>query len=327
MKSNTALLTSTDRRVVDQTVLDYEAGVFNHASGDLSEHTQARVYASPYTVNAGSLLAPTLSVTIYYAYVDTGTDLIFSGPYPGGTFTVSDVTFGTRFNWQWWPYDLYAKPFGADITGYINVPADGSYTFGVDSDDGSYLFIDGVLIASFPGEHAHSTHTGTVTLTAGVHAFRVKFSQDGEVASGLNVYLPAGVTYANTASTTRTLGSHTLRLQLDYNNAGVAATLVVAVPASITSGSGTLNSAPIIATQPQSQLTKLGGSCKFSVVAISDSPQSYQWYYSGVPISGANFSAYTVDNAQYVNAGDYFVVVSNSNGSTTSASASLVITS
>jgi PA14 domain len=324
MKSNTALLTDTDRRVVEQTVLNYEAGVFGHVSGDLSQHTQARMYATPYTVTAASVLAPTLTVTVYYAWVDTGTDLTFSGPYPGGVFTVADISFGTQFAWVWHPYGL--SGFGADINGYINVAATGPYTFGTDSDDGSYLFIDGALVVNNGGEHAHITKTGTVTLTAGIHSIRVKFFEDGESYSGLNVYLPAGVTYANTNSSTRTLGTHTLRLQVDYNNNGVSATQVIAVPAAITTGAGTPNAAPVVAAQPQSQQVALGGRATFTVVAVSDTPQTYQWYFSGAPIANAIFSAYTVDSATYQNAGDYFVVVTNSNGSTASSAASLIIT-
>jgi len=76
-----------------------------------------------------------------------------------------------------------ANPFGRSdnylslYTGYFTVDADGSYTFATASDDASFLYVDGKLVAAWPGRHtvwkgARGRYRGTVTLKKGVHAFR-----------------------------------------------------------------------------------------------------------------------------------------------------------
>jgi sugar lactone lactonase YvrE len=86
---------------------------------------------------------------------------------------------------------------------------------------------------------------------------------------------------------------------------------------------GTLSGAPYISTQPTDQYVAVGGSATFSVVASGSSSFTYQWYFNDSPINGANSSSYTVTNAQSSNAGPYTVMVTDSNGSTTSNAATL----
>jgi autotransporter-associated beta strand protein len=62
----------------------------------------------------------------------------------------------------------------AEWIGGLNVLAGGSYTFSLVSDDGSQLFIDGVSVVNNLG---NTTGTGTVVLSAGVHAVEVRFFQ------------------------------------------------------------------------------------------------------------------------------------------------------
>ncbi len=47
--------------------------------------------------------------------------------------------------------------FGFVFTGVLNVPADGEYTFELDSDDGSRLVVDGQLVAEYDGIHGLGT--------------------------------------------------------------------------------------------------------------------------------------------------------------------------
>jgi hypothetical protein len=88
---------------------------------------------------------------------------------------------------------------------------------------------------------------------------------------------------------------------------------------------GTLNAVPAISSQPATQYASVGGSATFSVTASGSSALSYQWTFNGAAISGATASSYTVSNAQTSNSGTYAVVVTDNNGSTTSAGASLTV--
>ena len=63
--------------------------------------------------------------------------------------------------------------------------------------------------------------------------------------------------------------------------------------------------------QPVSQTVPLGGAAMFSVGAISCPPPSYQWYFNGESIPGANSSSLQISNAQLTDAGTYWVRLSN----------------
>ena len=69
-----------------------------------------------------------------------------------------------------------------------------------------------------------------------------------------------------------------------------------------------------------------GSSVSFTVVASGQGTLTYQWRFNGANIAGANASTYTIANAQTSNAGNYNVIVSNSGGSTPSATATLTVT-
>ena len=65
--------------------------------------------------------------------------------------------------------------FGFVYSGYLHVPADGSYTFFTTSDDGSKLSIDGMEVVNNDGLHGAQERSGTLSLTAGEHEIRVTF--------------------------------------------------------------------------------------------------------------------------------------------------------
>ncbi len=69
--------------------------------------------------------------------------------------------------------------FGVEFTGYIKVPKDGSYTFYLNSDDGSCLYIDGRTVVSNDGLHAPEERSGYVMLNAGYHKIKITFFQRG----------------------------------------------------------------------------------------------------------------------------------------------------
>jgi phospholipase/lecithinase/hemolysin len=82
---------------------------------------------------------------------------------------------------------------------------------------------------------------------------------------------------------------------------------------------------PVIVQQPQSQTVATNDIATFTVAATGASPLSYQWFYNGSPISGATSTSYS--SVQYIgdNGATFTVVVSNPDGSTTSAPAVLTV--
>ena len=83
--------------------------------------------------------------------------------------------------------------------------------------------------------------------------------------------------------------------------------------------------APVLVTQPQSITTFIGATVNFSVFAAGSPLPTYRWLFNGTNISGAKDSTLTLTNVQASQAGNYSVVVSNSQGSTNSASATLTL--
>lgn len=65
--------------------------------------------------------------------------------------------------------------FGFVFTGYVEVTADGNYTFYTSSDDGSKLYIGSTEVVNNDGLHAITEQSGTIGLKAGKHALKVVF--------------------------------------------------------------------------------------------------------------------------------------------------------
>ncbi|WP_375435492.1 GDSL-type esterase/lipase family protein [uncultured Hymenobacter sp.] len=65
--------------------------------------------------------------------------------------------------------------FAFRYTGYIDVPADGEYTFYTASDDGSQFFIGSNLVVDNNGLHSLHERSGTIGLQRGKHALTVTF--------------------------------------------------------------------------------------------------------------------------------------------------------
>ncbi len=94
-------------------------------------------------------------------------------------------------------------------------------------------------------------------------------------------------------------------------NAGSYDVVVTGPCGSVTSSAGilTVDTAPTITTQPTAQITCVGSSATFSVIANGTNP-TYQWQKAGSPIPGATSATYTIANAAALDAVTYDVVVS-----------------
>lgn len=69
--------------------------------------------------------------------------------------------------------------FGVRFKGVLEVPADGEYTFWLNSDDGSQLLLDGQRLINNDGDHAPAEKSAKATLKAGPHSFTLLFYQNG----------------------------------------------------------------------------------------------------------------------------------------------------
>jgi uncharacterized repeat protein (TIGR01451 family) len=83
--------------------------------------------------------------------------------------------------------DANPDNFSARYRGSIYVPVSGSYTFYLNSDDASYLWLDAAALASTPtaasatvnngGGHSLQERSGTVTLSAGLHTLLIYYGE------------------------------------------------------------------------------------------------------------------------------------------------------
>ncbi len=87
----------------------------------------------------------------------------------------------------------------------------------------------------------------------------------------------------------------------------------------------TVNTAPSISVNPQSQTVCVGSPVTFTVTATGTPAPTYQWKKGGVDIAGANSSGYTINSATTADAGSYTVVVTNICSSATSSAATLTV--
>jgi hypothetical protein len=84
--------------------------------------------------------------------------------------------------------------------------------------------------------------------------------------------------------------------------------------------------APVILTQPQGTNVVGGSPVNFWVGAFGSAPLGYQWFLNTNALTGATATNYFIASAVAMNAGNYFVVITNVVGSVTSAVAPLTVT-
>ncbi len=70
---------------------------------------------------------------------------------------------------------LVPDNFGFQFKGFVNIPADGNYTFYTSSDDGSKLYIGSQVVVNNDGLHGTQEVSGSINLKAGKHAIHVDY--------------------------------------------------------------------------------------------------------------------------------------------------------
>ncbi|MBK7947364.1 MAG: NPCBM/NEW2 domain-containing protein [Deltaproteobacteria bacterium] len=113
------------------------------------------------------LASPASAVFNYSVYTGQFTSVAnLAGLTPVATGTSSSIKLGVT---------SIQADFGLVFTNTLNVTSAGVYEFQLTSDEGSKLFIDGVLVVNNDGEHVAVTVTGSRNLTAGSHTLRVEY--------------------------------------------------------------------------------------------------------------------------------------------------------
>ncbi|HEV2707295.1 MAG TPA: pectinesterase family protein [Pyrinomonadaceae bacterium] len=142
-------------------------------------------------------------------------------------------------------------------------------------------------------------------------------------------WLKNGAPVANGSATTPTLSitnaqlSDTGSYTAVVSNAGGS---VSSNPVSLTVADGPVAPPPTITAEPAATTVTVGTPTSLSVAAEGES-LFYQWYKNGALIPGANNASLDFAAAQVADAGNYHVVVSNSGGNVTSATARLLVVS
>lgn len=75
-----------------------------------------------------------------------------------------------------------ADNLGAVFDGYVSIAAADYYTFSVESDDGSKLYVGDTLLINNDGLHGMAEVTGSIGLNPGLHRVRVEFFEAGSGA-------------------------------------------------------------------------------------------------------------------------------------------------
>lgn len=229
------------------------------------------------------------------------------------TYTVPAVSNATSYTWI-----LPAGWTGTSTTNSITVTVGGSSgTIGVFASSScgntstSNLAVTVNAIPSAPG-----IISGNSSVCSGT-------SQVYSVASvpGATVYtwgIPGGwFGFSNTNSITTTAGSNSGNISVTASNAcGTSSSSVLNVSAS--------SASIVINAQPQA-LTLCQGQNGTLTVTATGTNLTYQWRLNGNPIAGATSSNLTISAVTPSQAGNYTVVITNSCGSVTSSSASLVV--
>jgi hypothetical protein len=239
------------------------------------------------------------------------------------TFSVT-ATGSTPLSYQWRKNG--ASITGANLSSYTTPPitsTDNGAQFTVFVSNSAGIITSNAAILTVNAPPTITSQPSNLTVIVGQTAtFSVTATGTAPLVyqwrkNGANISGATASTYTTPATTSTDTGA-----QFSVVISNVAGTM--------TSNTATLtvNSPPIISTQPASQTIIAGQTATFSVTASGTAPLSYQWRKNGTAISGATSSSYTTPAETTADNGAQFtVVVSNSTGNVTSNAATLTVNS
>jgi hypothetical protein len=238
----------------------------------------------------------------------------------GSTVTFFVAASGSQPLWYQWRLNA-ANISGATNASYtisnVQTSQAGNYTVVVTNTGGAATSATAVLTVNVPPSITAQPQSRTITA-----GNSVTFSVTASGTAPLSYQW-----YRNNSSIAgATAASYTIT-GVQPTDAGDYKVTVSNVAGELDSASATLTVqyAPVITAQPQSQNAKIGETVTFSVVAAAIPAPTYQWKFDSVNIPGAISSSCTLISFQPTNVGNYTVVVGNSLGSVTSSNAVLAV--
>ena len=130
-----------------------------------------------------------------------------------------------------------------------------------------------------------------------------------------------GVAISGATSATYTIAATQL------SDAGSYSVTVTNAAGSLASGAAvlTVQTVPVITTQPSSQTVTVLNPVTFTAAATGTPTPTWQWYKDSVAISGATSATYSITNALGADAGTYTATATNAAGSATTNGAVLTV--
>ena len=190
------------------------------------------------------------------------------------------------------PLPLWAQEdYVVRATGTITIPTAGVWTFGINSDDGGKVKIDGATVMDDQTLHGAADHLGSVTLTAGNHTIDAYFWERGGGDEG-ELYAGFGAAAA---------WDSTMRLVGDTAGGGLAA---------FTTPVGTASANAAVRTNIESTMLNVNASCFVRVPFATTGPgaftslsllmrynDGFAAFLNGTQIAGSNAPAAPVWNS------------------------------
>lgn len=145
--------------------------------------------------NAGEWRGPYLSGLTYSYWThgnytipttQSGFDALFSGTPVGTGLHTDSIIWDSGTSYGPKPSYLPADYYSWQVEGFIFIPTAGTYAFGIGSDDGNQLTVNGTIVAYHYGGRGISgspngtpADTGSINLSAGYNTFRYRMQEAG----------------------------------------------------------------------------------------------------------------------------------------------------
>ncbi len=162
-----------------ETMVDYILGLDESGEGEGGKEGVSidpkDYYAADETAQLDKLLPGTLAEVYVFDKINKLDDLSSGkGKLKYGGITPEINAFDADFAGM-----VPNDDFGIVFTGYLNIEEEGVYYFGLYSDDGSRMFLNGEQIIDNGGEHGAEFKENAVGLKKGLHPFKVEYFESG----------------------------------------------------------------------------------------------------------------------------------------------------
>ncbi|MBK9991822.1 MAG: immunoglobulin domain-containing protein [Verrucomicrobia bacterium] len=249
---------------------------------------------------------------------------------PGQRVSISVSADGTQpFTYQWYKDGVVIpKATEASFTIDSATAADSASYKARVTNSINYTDSDAAVLKVAPPPPTITTQLAAKTNVIAGQSVELKVVATGSGAlsyqwtkNGTNISGATSSTYKIASAAAADAGNYNVIVINTVNSVASAPTTSSTTVLTVVSATA----APTITTQPSPQSVSIGDTVFLKVEAAGAGTLSYQWAKNGSNISGATSATYTIPMALTTHAGNYSVVVSNANGSTTSNSVALSV--